>query len=102
MANSKRAHGENDRESVVAIETRYSRAARFPITLAGLAGEWLSFAEGLRSGYWDEVWLEDGAVYFVQGSWVDAYGDVFDPDGRTWYATHGVEPFAPGWYLWQD
>ncbi len=48
----------------------------------------------------EAAWPEDGAVYFVLGTWVDDYGVVYDPDGSTPWS--GNESLAPGWYQWMD
>jgi hypothetical protein len=42
-------------DTVAQIETRYSSGARRPITLAGLAENWLTFANDIGAGYWGTI-----------------------------------------------
>lgn len=42
-------------KTVAQLETRYSSGARRPITLAGLAADWLTFAHEVGAGYWGTI-----------------------------------------------
>jgi hypothetical protein len=42
-------------ETIAAIEADYSERAHRPITLEGLAGDWLAFADEVAAGYWGTI-----------------------------------------------